>query len=50
MMEDIAILTGGTVIRGARIWSSRKLQWILGKAGTVGVNKDHTVIANGAGG
>ena len=50
MMEDIAILTGGTVIseelgyelKGATVD-------MLGKAGTVKVNKDHTVIVNGAG-
>ena len=51
MMEDIAILTGGTVISEELGYELKEATVdMLGKAGTVKVNKDHTVIVNGAGG
>ena len=50
MMEDIAILTGGMVISSELGYElSDATMDMLGKAGTVKVNKDHTVIVNGAG-
>ena len=50
MMEDIAILTGGTVISEELGYELKEATVdMLGKAGTVKVNKDHTVILNGAG-
>lgn len=50
MMEDIAILTGGTVISEELGYELKEATAdMLGKAGTVKVNKDHTVIVNGAG-
>ena len=50
MMEDIAILTGGTVISEELGYELKEATVdMLGKAGTVKVNKDHTVIVNGAG-
>ena len=50
MLEDIAILTGGTLIseeRGYKL-ESATLEY-LGAADKVNMNKDHTVIVNGAG-
>ena len=50
MMEDIAILTGGVVISSELGYElSDATMDMLGQAGTVKVNKDHTVIVNGAG-
>ena len=50
MMEDIAILTGGTVISSELGYElSECTTDMLGRAGTVKVNKDRTVIVNGAG-
>lgn len=50
MMEDIAILTGGTVISSELGYElSETTADMLGRAGTVKVNKDRTVIVNGAG-
>ncbi len=50
MMEDIAILTGGTVISSELGYElSEATVDMLGKAGTIKVNKDRTVIVNGAG-
>ena len=50
MMEDIAILTGGNVISEELGYELKEATVdMLGKAGTVKVNKDHTVIVNGAG-
>lgn len=50
MLEDIAILTGGTVIseiKGMQL--SQATVEDLGTAEKVTVNKDHTIIVNGAG-
>ena len=50
MMEDIAILTGGSVISSELGYElSETTPEMLGQAGTVKVNKDGTVIVNGAG-
>lgn len=50
MMEDIAILTGGTVISGELGYELKETTIdMLGRAETVKVNKDHTVIVNGNG-
>ena len=50
MMEDIAILTGGTVISEEVGYSLQEATLdMLGQAGTVKVNKDNTVIVNGMG-
>ena len=50
MMEDIAILTGGTVVSSELGYElSETTADMLGKAGTIKVNKDRTVIVNGAG-
>lgn len=50
MMEDIAILTGGTVISSELGFElSEATVDMLGRAGTIKVNKDRTVIVNGAG-
>jgi len=50
MMEDIAILTGGTVISEELGYEIKETTIdMLGRAGTVKVNKDNTVIVNGAG-
>lgn len=50
MMEDIAILTGGTVISEELGYELKETTVdMLGKAETIKVNKDHTVIVNGAG-
>lgn len=50
MMEDIAILTGGVVISSELGYElSDATMDMLGQAGTVKVNKDHTVIVNGVG-
>ncbi len=50
MMEDIAILTGGTVISEELGYELKKTTIdMLGRAETVKVNKDHTVIVNGNG-
>ena len=50
MMEDIAILTGGSVISSELGYElSEATPEMLGQAGTVKVNKDRTVIVNGAG-
>lgn len=50
MMEDIAILTGGTVVSEELGYELKETTVdMLGRAGTVKVNKEHTVIVNGAG-
>lgn len=50
MMEDIAILTGGRVISEELGYELKDASIdMLGQAGTVKVNKDNTVIINGAG-
>lgn len=50
MMEDIAILTGGTVISEELGYDLKEATLdMLGQAGTVKVDKDTTVIVNGAG-
>jgi chaperonin GroEL len=50
MMEDIAILTGGTVISEELGYDLKETTIdMLGRAGTVKVTKDNTVIVNGAG-
>lgn len=50
MMEDIAILTGGTVISEEVGYDLKEATVdMLGQAGTVKVDKDSTVIVNGAG-
>lgn len=50
MLEDIAILTGGTVVSEelGYVLSEATID-LLGQAGTVKVNKEQTVIVNGAG-
>lgn len=50
MLDDIAILTGGTVISTDLGYELREATMdMLGRAETVKVNKDNTVIVNGAG-
>ncbi len=50
MMEDIAILTGGTVISEEVGYDLKEATVdLLGQAGTVKVDKDNTVIVNGSG-
>lgn len=50
MMEDIAILTGGVVIAEELGYELKEADIeMLGQAETVKVNKDNTVIVNGAG-
>ena len=50
MMEDIAILTGGTVISDELGYDLKEATIdLLGQAGTVKVDKDNTTIVNGAG-
>ncbi len=50
MMEDIAILTGGTVISDELGYDLKEATLdMLGTAATVKVNKDNTVIVDGAG-
>lgn len=50
MMEDIAILTGGTVISEELGYELKDTTVdMLGRAGTVKVTKDNTVIVNGMG-
>ncbi len=50
MLEDIAILTGGTVISEELGYELKETTLdMLGRAGTVKVDKDNTVIVNGAG-
>ncbi|MBQ1489747.1 MAG: chaperonin GroEL [Eubacterium sp.] len=50
MMEDIAILTGGTVISDELGYELKDATIdLLGQAGTVKVDKDSTTIVNGAG-
>ena len=50
MLEDIAILTGGTVISSELGYEFKDVTMdMLGRAGTVKVDKDHTTIINGAG-
>ena len=50
MLEDIAILTGGTVISTELGYEFKDVTLdMLGKAGTVKVDKDNTTIINGAG-
>ena len=50
MLEDIAILTGGTVISSELGYEFKDVTPnMLGKAGTVKVDKDNTTIINGAG-
>ena len=50
MLEDIAILTGGTVISEVKgMQLSQASVEHLGTAEKVTVNKDHTIIVNGAG-
>ena len=50
MLEDLAILTGGTVISEEQGISLNEVQLsMLGKAETVSVGKENTIIVNGAG-
>ena len=50
MMEDIAVLTGGTVISEELGYELKEATIdMLGQAETIKVNKDNTVIVNGAG-
>lgn len=50
MLEDIAILTGGTVIYSDMGYEFKDFTMdMLGRAGTVKVDKDNTTIINGAG-
>lgn len=50
MLEDIAILTGGTVISSDLGYEFKDVTLdMLGRAGTVKVDKDNTTIINGAG-
>ena len=50
MLEDLAILTGGTVISEEQGISLDEVQLsMLGKAETVSVGKENTIIVNGAG-
>ena len=50
MLEDIAILTGGTVISSELGYEFKDVNLnMLGRAGTVKVDKDNTTIINGAG-
>ncbi len=50
MLEDIAILTGGTVISSELGYEFKDVKLdMLGRAGTVKVDKDNTTIINGAG-
>ncbi len=50
MLEDIAILTGGTVISSELGYEFKDVTIdMLGRAGTVKVDKDNTTIINGAG-
>ena len=50
MLEDIAILTGGTVISSEMGYEFKDVTMdMLGRAGTVKVDKDNTTIINGAG-
>ncbi len=50
MLEDIAILTGGTVISEERGFSLENANLdMLGTAETVAIDKDNTTIVNGAG-
>lgn len=50
MLEDIAILTGGCVVSSELGYElSETTADMLGRAGSIKVNKDRTVIVNGAG-
>ena len=50
ILEDIAILTGGTVISSEMGYEFKDVTLdMLGRAGTVKVDKDNTTIINGAG-
>ena len=50
MLEDIAILTGGTVISSELGFEFKDVRLdMLGRAGTVKVDKENTTIINGAG-
>ncbi|MBQ3220265.1 MAG: chaperonin GroEL [Clostridia bacterium] len=50
MLEDIAILTGGTVISSELGYEFKDVNLnMLGRAGSVKVDKDNTTIINGAG-
>ena len=50
MLEDIAILTGGTVVSSELGYEFKDVTLnMLGRAGTVKVDKDNTTIINGAG-
>ena len=50
MLEDIAILTGGTVISTELGYEFKDVKMdMLGRAGTVKVDKDNTTIVSGAG-
>ncbi len=50
MLEDIAILTGGTVVSSELGYEFKDVTMdMLGRAGTVKVDKDNTTIINGAG-
>ncbi len=50
MLEDIAVLTGGTVISSELGYEFKDVRLdMLGKAGSVKVDKDNTTIINGAG-
>ena len=50
MLEDIAILTGGTVISEERGYKLEECNFeYLGTAEKVNIDKDNTTIVNGAG-
>ena len=50
MLEDIAVLTGGTVISSELGYEFKDVTLdMLGRAGTIKVDKDNTTIINGAG-
>ena len=50
MLEDIAILTGGTVISSEMGYEFKDVTLdMLGRAGSIKVDKDNTTIVNGAG-
>ena len=49
MLEDIAILTGGTVISEERGFTLENTLEMLGTAEKVTIDKDNTTIVNGAG-
>merc|ERR1711985_7190 len=50
MLEDIAILTGGTVVSEERGFSLENVTMdMLGSAETITIDKDNTTIVNGSG-